>query len=136
MSLRSLLSTRAAWLLATAFIAVVWGTNGLWCKILGQVPRHQAIVARVVGDDLAPGLTVLIGCSELVMLAWFLSGRWARLCAASQIVIVLTMNVIEQIVAQDLLLFGPWNFLNAVLFCVVVFVRTQLHRSSTPERTA
>jgi hypothetical protein len=123
-----------AWALSTTFIAVVWGVNGLWCKVLGQVPRHEAIVGRVVGrvvgDDVgavAPVLTVLIGFSELFMLAWFMSGRFARLCAASQVAIVMTMNVIEQLVAPDLLLFGPWNFVNAVAFSAVVVVRQHLH---------
>ena len=40
--------TRAIWGIFTVAIALVWGINGLWCKVLGGVPRHEAIVARVV----------------------------------------------------------------------------------------
>ncbi len=118
---------RAAWFIATAFIAVVWGVNGLWCKVLGGVVRHEAIVARVVGAQAAGPLTVVIGFAELGMLAWFLSGYRVRLCAAAQVGIVMTMNAIELLIASDLLLFGVLNFFFAALFCVVVVVRTRLH---------
>jgi len=114
--------------IATVVIGLVWGINGLWAKILGQVPRHAEIVARVVGDAFAGPLTVVIGVAELVMLAWFLSGRHTRLCAAAQVAIVLTMNVIEQVIAADLLLFGRFNLLLACLFCGVVIVRERAVR--------
>jgi hypothetical protein len=134
--------TRAIWGIFTVAIALVWGINGLWCKVLGGVPRHEAIVARVVdtatdivGLDLdaaaaaaAAGVLVrVIGLSELTMVVWFVSGRWVRLNAAAQVVIVMTMNVIEQLLAPELLLFGPWNFLWASCFSAAVLVRTRLH---------
>ena len=30
-------------------IAAVWLANGLFCKVLNLVPRHQQIVARILG---------------------------------------------------------------------------------------
>ncbi len=30
-------------------IAAVWIANGLFCKVLNLVPRHQEIVARIIG---------------------------------------------------------------------------------------
>jgi hypothetical protein len=30
----------------TVLLVLVWGVNGLWCKVLGQVPRHEQIVAQ------------------------------------------------------------------------------------------
>ena len=105
---------------STSVIALVWLANGLWCKVLGGVPRHAAIVARVVGDDVAPLLTIVIGAAELVMAVWVLSGRRRRLCAATQVAVVMTMNVVEQVIAADLLLWGRFNLLWATLFCVAV----------------
>ena len=61
------------------FIALVWFINGLYCKVLNQVPRHQEIVGRILGDDVAPTLTVLIGISEIVMAGWVLSRYRSRL---------------------------------------------------------
>lgn len=101
-------------------VAAVWVVNGAWCKVLGQVPRHAQIVARVVGDDLAPSLTIAIGLAELLMAVWWCSGRFRVLCAVSQTAVVLTMNLIEQAIAPDLLLWGRFNLLWASLFCVVV----------------
>jgi hypothetical protein len=103
-------------------IAAVWVVNGAWCKVAGQVPRHAQIVARVVGDDVAPSLTVAIGLAELAMAGWWWSGRLGTACAVSQIALVLTMNIIEQAIAADLLLWGRFNLLWACVFCVVVGV--------------
>jgi len=49
------------------FIATVWIANGLFCKVLNLVPRHQQIVARILGDDYSRLLTLLIGLSEIGM---------------------------------------------------------------------
>lgn len=42
-------------------IAAVWIINGLFCKVLNLVPRHQQIVARFFGDEYARHITVVIG---------------------------------------------------------------------------
>ena len=68
----------------TVLLVLVWGVNGLWCKVLGQVPRHEQIVARVVGEAAAPALTILIGLAELGMVVWILSGLFPRLCALAE----------------------------------------------------
>ena len=47
------------------FIATVWIANGLFCKVLNLVPRHQEIVARMLGDDQARSWTLLIGFVNL-----------------------------------------------------------------------
>jgi len=61
------------------FIATVWIANGLFCKVLNLVPRHQQIVARILGDDYSRLLTLLIGLSEIGMTIWILSGIKTRL---------------------------------------------------------
>jgi DoxX-like protein len=51
----------------TFLIATVWLANGLLCKVLDFVPRHEQIVARILGNDYSRPLTILIGLSEIVM---------------------------------------------------------------------
>jgi uncharacterized membrane protein YphA (DoxX/SURF4 family) len=105
----------------TFCIAVVWIANGLFCKVLNLVPRHAEIVARIIGEDYSGPLTVLIGCSEIVMAIWILSGFKSRINALTQIVVVGTMNILEFILASDLLLWGKLNALFAFLFVLVVY---------------
>ena len=38
--------------LIRASIALVWLYQGLWCKLLGGVPRHAAVIAAVPSDIL------------------------------------------------------------------------------------
>ncbi len=59
--------------LSTYCIAVVWIANGLFCKVLNLVPRHQQIVARILGIEQARLWTIAIGCSEIFMAIWILS---------------------------------------------------------------
>jgi hypothetical protein len=108
--------------LLTYLIAAVWLANGLFCKVLNLVPRHRQIVARILGDTYAAPLTVLIGLAEVGMMAWGLSGLWRRQCGYVQVGVVLLMNVIEFWLAPDLLLFGRFNLLIAILFAGVVYV--------------
>lgn len=123
---RSILpATSAAWvsLLLTTGIVLVWVVNGLYCKILDGVPRHEMIVARILGDTYAAVLTKAIGISELLMAVWILSRIAPRLCAITQIVIVMLMNVLELLLlAPDLLLFGRLNIVSASVFCAVVYL--------------
>ncbi len=122
---RSILpATSAAWvsLLLTTGIVLVWVVNGLYCKILDGVPRHEMIVARILGDTYAAVLTKAIGISELLMAVWILSRIAPRLCAITQIVIVMLMNVLELLLAPDLLLFGRLNIVWASVFCAVVYL--------------
>ncbi len=78
------------------------------------------IVSRVFGARYSSTITRLIGIAEIAMAIWIISGYFAQLSSALQIVLVLTMNVIEQKFARDLLLFGSMNFLFALAFCVFV----------------
>ena len=102
-------------------IVAVWIVNGVFCKLLNLVPRHQQIVARILGDKYAVAFTKFIGVSELLMAIWIISSIKTRFCAISQIAIVLAMNIIELFLAPDLLLFGKINFLIALLFVSVVY---------------
>ena len=111
-------------------IALVWLTNGLFCKVLNWEPRHQDIVANILGDAFARELTIAIGLAEIGMFVWVVSGIWPRWCAYLQIAVVITMNIIELALVPDLLLWGRFNLLFAILFCVAVayneYLRTKL----------
>ena len=106
----------------TIAIALVWLINGLFCKVLDLVPRHQLIVARILGEDHALFFTKTIGVLEMMMVLWIFSKIKVRWCALFQIIIVVTMNIIEFVLAPDLLLFGKINILVAAFFISVVFL--------------
>ena len=102
-------------------ISLVWLVNGLVCKVMNFVPRHQQIVARILGNEHAQLLTKAIGTSEILMSLWVLSGKYSRLNAAMQILIIGSMNAIEFIFAPDLLLWGRLNAVFAFLFIVLIY---------------
>ena len=102
-------------------IAAVWIANGLFCKVLNLVPRHEQIVARILGDDYSRPLTILIGISEIIMAVWILSGYKTKLNAIAQISVVATMNTLEFMLVPDLLLWGKLNSFFASIFIIVVY---------------
>jgi hypothetical protein len=114
------MTNRKIYKILTFCIATVWIVNGLFCKVLNLVPRHEQIVARILGDDYSRFLTVLIGLSEIAMAIWVISKFKSRLNAITQILIVGIMNALEFIFVPDLLLWGKLNSLFALLFIMVV----------------
>ena len=105
----------------TYLIATIWIVNGLFCKVLNFVPRHEQIVARILGSTYSRPLTIAIGFSEIVMAVWILSKYKTKLNTVTQIAVVLVMNSIEFMLAPDLLLWNNVNILFAVLFTSVVY---------------
>ena len=113
---------RIAGLVLTIFICLVWLINGLFCKLLSLVPRHEEIVARILGDQYAWMFTKAIGVAEVLMVVWILSNVKSRLCAIAQMIVVGTMNIIEFILAPDLLLFGRMNIVIASVFIILIYI--------------
>jgi hypothetical protein len=113
----------------TYFIATVWLVNGLLCKVLNMEPRHEQIVARILGSEYARELTLLIGLSEIAMTVWVLSLYRSKWCAMTQIVLVTIMNILEFFLTPDLLLWGRWNAFFAFLFVIAVWC----HSNSSSE---
>jgi hypothetical protein len=101
-------------------IAGVWIANGLFCKVLNLVPRHQEIVARIIGNIHAGTLTRAIGFSEIAMALWIVSGIRTKLNAITQVVVIATMNSLEFFLAPDLLLWGRLNAVFAFLFILLI----------------
>jgi len=106
----------------TILISLVWLINGLFAKVLGFVPRHQEIVARILGSEISFVAVKVIGALEICMFIWIISRKFSRLAAVMQIIIVMTMNVMEFILVPDLLLFGRMNIIIALVFVCVVYV--------------
>lgn len=105
----------------TFLISGVWFFNGLFCKVLGFVPRHEEIVARILGEDYSRPLTILIGLSEIIMAVWVISKFKSKLNTITQILVVATMNILEFILVSDLLLWGRLNSMLALLFIGIVY---------------
>ncbi|OYQ48473.1 hypothetical protein CHU92_00690 [Flavobacterium cyanobacteriorum] len=105
----------------TLLIAAIWLANGLFCKVLNLIPRHEHIVARILGNDYSRILTVLIGLSEVVMAIWVLTKFKTKLNAIIQMTVVATMNILEFLLVPDLLLWGRLNSVFALLFIGIVY---------------
>ncbi len=103
------------------FIAFVWIANGLFCKILNFVPRHREIVAKILGNEHSFLFIKIIGSLEILMAIWILSKFKSRFCTIFQMLIVATMNIMEFVLAPELLLFGKINILIATVFIGVLY---------------
>lgn len=102
-------------------IALIWIVNGLICKVLHLVPRHEQIVARILGASVAPVLTVLIGLGEVALGLWVLAGKYTRQTAWIQMLLIGTMNILEFTLAPDLLLWGRLNIIFAAALIGIIY---------------
>ncbi|MFM2387881.1 MAG: hypothetical protein RL660_2638 [Bacteroidota bacterium] len=111
-------------------IALVWLINGLYCKVLNFVPRHERIVAKVLQLQDAHFITTAIGFLEIGIAVWILSNYKAKLCAAVQIALIACMNLLEFFTAKDLLLWRDYNaFFAAILIFIVYFTAYKMKPS-------
>lgn len=116
-------------------IASVWLTHGLLCKLLGAVPRHQLIVARVVGEPLSGPVIYTVGIIEVALAVWVISGRYPKSCAAVQTGLIASMNVFELKLAADLLIaptamvLANMCFLGVAWYCAL---RSPMHSQTHP----
>lgn len=108
-------------------IAMVWIINGFFCKVLNLVPRHQEIVARILGHEHARIMTLLIGVAEIGMSAWILSGIQKRLNVLTQIFVIAIMNALEFFLVPDLLLWGKANAFFAFIFILLIYYNEYRH---------
>ena len=105
----------------TFLIAMVWFINGLFAKVLNFAPRHEQIVSRILGDDYSTLIIKSIGIAEIFMALWVLSRINSRFNAGLQIALVATMNILEFVIARDLLMWGGLNALFAFIFIAIVY---------------
>jgi hypothetical protein len=108
----------------TILISSVWIFHGLYSKLLNGVPRHRAIVGRVLGEEWAVPVTIIVGILEVTLGLWALS-RWRRReCALVQTLAIVTMNSLEIARARDLLLSAPGMLLLNAMFLIGVWIWT------------
>lgn len=113
-------------------IALIWLINGLFCKVLNLVPRHEMIVSTFLGGEYARSLTAIIGILEIMMAIWILSKFKSKLNAITQIIIIAAMNTLEFIFVPELLLWGKFNSIFAgMLILTVYYNEFVLHKKST-----
>lgn len=116
-------------------LAAIWFGFGFYAKLLDGVPRHRAIVARVVGEGWAGPVAMAVGVGEVALAAWLLSGRWPKLCAAAQTLALVSMNTLELLFARELLL-SAWGMVaaNVVLLSAAwaLAFATERGRSGAP----
>jgi len=128
-------NVRMRYNIVTGLIAIVWLVNGLICKVFGFVPRHEQIVAEILGRDYSGMLTTAIGLGEILIAIWVLSRLWTEICAIFQISLVLIMNVLEFFLVPDLLMWGKLNMVFALLFAMMIyyneFVLATYHQGNT-----
>ena len=93
----------------------------MFCKVLNLVPRHQQIVSSILGNSYARPLTIVIGISEIIMAVWILSRYKSKLNAIAQIAFIAMMNAFEFILVPNLLLWGKFNSLFALLLITVIY---------------
>lgn len=77
-------------------VASVWLYEGFWCKVLGRLPRQEAIVESVpgLGGRVAHGFLLVLGYVECGIAVWVLSGWRAHWAALFQTILLAGMNTI------------------------------------------
>ena len=108
--------------LVNLFIGSIWFANGFFCKILNLYPRHKEIISTILGEPHKEFFTYAIGSSELIMAIWVCSKYKPKVCALVQIVVILTMNIMENALVPELLLWGKWNLLWAILLSLLIYL--------------
>ena len=112
----------------TIAISLVWLINGLFCKVLNLVPRHQLIVARILGEDYSGLITKAIGLSEILMFLWVLSklkSRWWQtnllwpLHLLDNPAVLSTFCLLYKIMERKIIRNGyAWRVLNNLDLCI------------------
>ncbi len=75
-------------------IALVWFYQGLWCKVLGRMPRHAQVVeaAPVFTTRGAHLFLLALGWFETLLGIWVVSGISPEVVAMIEIALLVAMN--------------------------------------------
>ena len=92
------------WLIRGA-VAAVWLYEGLWCKLLGGEKRQLRIVQEVpgLGPHVGASFLRLLGVAEVGLAVWAWSGATPIACAATQTVLLASLNGGGLLWARDLI---------------------------------
>ena len=118
----SRLVPKRLFIVLTVLIGSVWVFHGLYSKLLGGIPRHRAIVGRVLGEEWATPITLAVGVCEVLLGLWAYSRRHRRVCASVQTLAIAAMNSMEIARARDLLLSAPGMVALNAMFLLLVWI--------------
>ena len=115
-------------------IALVWLYQGLWCKVLGGVPRHEAVIAAVpfIGPAAGHSTLITLGLLECGIGLWVLSGRWMRQAAVIQTVLLVAMNAGGLIWAAHLIPDPAGMVLQNFTFLLLIWIATEDRQHAVP----
>jgi uncharacterized membrane protein YphA (DoxX/SURF4 family) len=115
-------------------IALVWLYQGLWCKVLGGVPRHEAVIETVpfIGSVAGHITLIALGLLECGIGLWVLYGRWIRQAAMVQTVLLVAMNTGGLIWARHVIPDPAGMVLQNFAFLLLIWVATEDRRHAVP----
>jgi uncharacterized membrane protein YphA (DoxX/SURF4 family) len=115
-------------------IALVWLYQGLWCKVLGGVPRHQAVISAVpfIGSEAGHRTLLALGLLECGIGLWVLSGRWMRQVAIVQTALLAAMNAGGLIWAAHLIPDPAGMVLQNFTFLLLIWIATEDRQHAVP----
>ena len=121
------LQMRAEPKLIRASIALVWLYEGLWCKLLGGVPRHAEVIAAApfLGPAAARAALITLGLAECGIAAWVLSGRRMRQAALVQTVLLVAMNAGGTIWARRLIPDPGGMIVQNLAFLILIWIAAE-----------
>jgi uncharacterized membrane protein YphA (DoxX/SURF4 family) len=115
-------------------IALVWLYQGFWCKVLGGVPRHEAIIAAVpfIGSAAGRSALIALGLLECGIGLWVLSGRRMRQGAIAQTALLAAMNAGALIWAAHLIPDPAGMVLQNFTFLLLIWIATEDRQHAVP----
>ena len=108
-------------------IAMVWFYQGLWCKVLGGVPRQEAVISTVpiIGAAEVRVALLALGLVECGLAVWVLSGQRMRQAATVQTVLLAAMNSGGLICAWHLIPDPVGMIVQNIAFLVLVWIASE-----------
>ena len=108
-------------------IARVWFYQGLWCKVLGGVPRQEAVISTVpfMGAAEVRIALMVLGLVECGLAVWVLSGQRMRQAATVQTALLAAMNSGGLIWAWHLIPDPLGMIVQNIAFLVLVWIASE-----------
>ena len=121
------------WLIRIA-VAAVWLYEGLWCKLLRGAPHELEVVKAVprYGPRFGVPFLMALGVLEVLLGVWVLTGIAPLLCAVTQTVLLVSLNVNGLIWSRDLIHDPRGMIVKNFAFLVLAWVSASLPGAIEP----
>jgi len=115
-------------------VALVWMYEGLWCKVLGHAPRHEAILNNLPILTRAEAHSVLLalGLLECGIAVWVISGWRPTHGALLQTALLVSMNAGGLIFAAPLVPDPAGMLLQNFTFLLLAWIAAADRRTYEP----